>query len=211
MHGWRNKNEKDSKGSRAGLRTSHGHDGGGFCPDGGARHARNAAQRIGGEDVRRPHGRLRLRRSVTLNFQICEQETYTAEAIEALAAGDVLVAGGEDFAVKAVKTDEYGIGLTGEWYSLFLYKNEDGLYTAVTDTENRFYKNLFGIEVPAPKDLRFVDWSDPEAEEPTVLTLKDLMTRAMNDEINSSADNTEITFDAEGRLSEVVYRYSPWN
>lgn len=148
---------------------------------------------------------------VTLNFQICEQETYTAEAIEALAAGDVLVAGGEEFAVKAVKTDEYGIELTGEWYSLFLYKNEDGLYTAVTDTENRFYKNLFGIEVPAPKDLRFVDWSDPEAEEPTVLTLKDLMTRAMNDEINSTADNTEITFDAEGRLSELVYRYSPWN
>lgn len=148
---------------------------------------------------------------VTLSFQICEQETYTAEEIEALAAGDVLIVGGEEFVVKKINTDEYGIELTGEWYSLFLSKNDEGLYTAVTDTENRFYKNLFGIEVPAPKDLRFVDWSDPEAEEPTVLTLRDLMIRRMNDEIYSSPDNTEITFDAEGRLSEVVYRYSPWN
>ena len=43
------------------------------------------------------------------------------------------------------------------------------------------------------------------------MTLKDLVTMRMNDEIFSSEDNTEITFDENGRLIEIVYRYTPWN
>lgn len=147
----------------------------------------------------------------TLYFQICEQETYRAEEIEALAAGDTLIVGGEEFAIQAVAQDEFGYEITGEWYSIFLYKNDGGLYYAVTDTENRFYKNVFGIEVPASEELRFLDWGDPEADEPTVLTLRDLIARFESDDLHSTADNTEITFDENGKLIQLLYRYSPWN
>ena len=149
--------------------------------------------------------------NVTLYFQVCEQETYTAEEVEALQAGDVIVIGGDEFVVKAIEQDEFGYNVTGLWYSIFLYKGDNGLYKAVTDTENRFYTNLFAFEVPAPTDLRFLNWSDPEAEAPVEMTLKDLVTMRMNDEIFSSEDNTEITFDENGRLIEIVYRYTPWN
>lgn len=148
---------------------------------------------------------------VSLSFVIYEQETYQAQDVQALAPGDTLTVGGEPFRILSIKQDEYGYEVTGETYDLFLYPNEDGLYYAVSDTEHRFYAAVAAIEVPAPADLRFVDGSDPEAEEATVGTLQDLLDRYGKEEINSSADNTEITFDEEGRLTEIVYRYSPWN
>ena len=147
----------------------------------------------------------------TLYFQVCEQESYKPEEIEALQAGDTILIGGAPFVIKEIKQDEFGYEFTGESYTIFLSKNEKGLYNAVTDTENRFYKNVFAIEVPAASSLRFLDWSDPEAEAPVKMTCKDLLTRYMNNEIHSTEDNTEITFDADGNLTEVIYRYSPWN
>ena len=147
----------------------------------------------------------------TLFFQICEQEHYRREEVEALAAGDVILVGGEAFAIREAERNEYGYVLTGEWYTIFLYENDEGMYYAVTDTEHRFYKKAFAIEAPAQSDLRFRDWSDPEADAPLELTLKDLLTRYANEDIHSMPDNTEITFDEEGRLVEFMYRYTPWN
>ena len=148
---------------------------------------------------------------VTLFWQICEQEEYTAEEVEALAVGDTILVGGDSFESKEISQDEFGYQLNSEYYTIFAYKNDEGKYTIVTDTENRFYATVVSIEVPAPADLRFVDWSDPEAETPTELTLKDLVTRYENNEIHSIPDNTQITFDADGKLVEVKYTYSPWN
>ena len=141
--------------------------------------------------------------------QISEQETFKAEEIEALQAGDTLVVGGESFLIKEIKQDEFGYEAKGEDYTLFLSKNEDGQYVAVTDTENRFYRTLFTVEVPASSALRFLDWSDPEAEAPTELTLKDLVERYAD--LNSLEDNTEFTFDENAQLIQFTYRYSPWN
>lgn len=148
---------------------------------------------------------------VTLFWQICEQEEYPAEEVEALAVGDTILVGGDSFEIKEISQDEFGYQLNSEYYTIFAYKNDEGKYTIVTDTENRFYATVVSIEVPAPADLRFVDWSDPEAEAPTELTLKDLVTRYENNEIHSIPDNTQITFDADGKLVEVKYTYSPWN
>lgn len=150
-------------------------------------------------------------KDVTLYFSVYEQESYPADEVEKLAAGDTIVIGGEEFAIRKIETDETGYKVTGPWYTIYLSKNDKGLYTAITDTENRFYKNVFAIEVPAASSLRFLDWSDPEAEAPVKMTCKDLLTRYMNNEIHSTEDNTEITFDADGNLTEVIYRYSPWN
>ncbi len=147
----------------------------------------------------------------TLYFQICEIETYTVAEVEALQAGDVIVVGGDEFEIKAVKQDEYGYDLTGKYYNIFLYKNDEGAYYAVTDTENRFYKDVFGFSAVPSENFKFLDWSDPEAEQPTELTLHDLLERYSKEEINSTADNTEFSFDENGNLAQVIYRYSPWN
>jgi len=147
----------------------------------------------------------------TLYFQICEPENYAAQEVEALKAGDVIVVGGDNFEIKEVKQDENGYELVGEYYTVFAYKNEDGAYYLVTDTENRFYKDVFGFGVTVPEDFKFLDWSDPEAEQPTELTLHDLLVKYSNEEIHSTEDNTEFSFDENGALTQVVYRYSPWN
>ena len=147
----------------------------------------------------------------TLYFRISEQETYKAEDVKALQTGDTLVVGGSDFVIQAIEQDEFGYYLTGEDFSIFLSANDDGLYYAVGDTEERFYRTICSIEIPASADLLFLDWSDPEADDPTELTLKDLLTRYANEEIHSMEDNTEITFDENGKLVSILYRYSPWN
>ena len=90
-------------------------------------------------------------------------------------------------------------------------KNDDGAYYAVTDTESRFYKNVFAVDVPAAHEFRFLDWCDPEADAPTELSLKEMLTRYSNDEIHSTEDNTEVTFDENGRVTQIIYRYPPWN
>ena len=146
-------------------------------------------------------------------WQICERETYPAEAVEALKEGDTLVVGGDRFVIKTIEQQDWGYDLTSVdgWYDLTLTKNEDGRYWAITDTENSFYTNLFQVEVPVPEDMQFLDQSDPEAEEPTVLTVKDLLERAMNEELHLDETNTTITFDEEGRLMSVHYTYAPWN
>ena len=149
---------------------------------------------------------------VTLSIQLSEQETYKAEEVEALQAGDVICIGGDAFEIKEIKLDEYGDYVaTGEEYTIYLSKDENGMYCAVTDTENRFYAKIAEIDVPAAENMRFLDWSDPEAEEPVELTLKDLLTRYLNNEIFSMEYNTEITFDDNGNVSQLIYRYSPWN
>ena len=147
----------------------------------------------------------------TLYFQICEQETYPAGQVESLAAGDTIMVGGDEFVIKSVEKDETGYTLTGEWYTVYLYQNDAGAYYAVSDTEHRFYKNVFGIEVRATDSFVFLDKSDPETQTPKELTLNDLLTRYINEEINSSPDNTVIAFDENGVLSTMTYSFSPWN
>ncbi len=55
---------------------------------------------------------------VTLYFQICEQESYTAEEVEALQPGDTIIVGGEEFKIKEIKQDEFGYEFVGELYAI---------------------------------------------------------------------------------------------
>lgn len=146
---------------------------------------------------------------VTLYFMICEQETYTPKEIEALQPGDVIVVGGDNFVIQEIKQDEFGLVLVGDWYSISLYKNHEGLYIAISDTENRYYKNVFGIEIPVPPQTPFLDFGDPEAEKPVELTVKDLLNRY--EELTFLPDNTQVSFDENGNLTQIMYLYTPWN
>ena len=57
-----------------------------------------------------------------LSFQISGQESYTAEAVEALQPQDTIVVGGDPFVIQEIKQDEFGYEATGEYYTIFLYK-----------------------------------------------------------------------------------------
>ncbi|MBQ9009507.1 MAG: hypothetical protein IJ088_09285 [Clostridia bacterium] len=151
------------------------------------------------------------RTKVTLSFTVCEQESYLAEEVERLTVGDTLVIGGEDFVIMQMEPDETGYKLTGEGYSVYLINNGKGIYTAITDTENRFYKTVFSIEVPVTDGFRFLDYGNPEATEPTELSVTDLLDRYSGEQMTSTEENTVIVFDADGNLNRVEYHYTPWN
>ena len=149
---------------------------------------------------------------IILGFQICEKETYPAEAIEALKPGDTILVGGEEFLIKEFKQEDFGYEAVGETYSIILTKNDAGLYTAISDTETSFFKNLFLIEADVGgSDFRFVDASAGDDVPPTVLNVQEMVKKLSNGEIHSNEDNTKITFDENGKLVEFLYTYSPWN
>ena len=152
---------------------------------------------------------------IELTWLLCEREKYSAEEIEALQPGDQIVAGGTSYPVHTIIADEWGFFINeGDSQGadvLILTKNDSGEYTATNETDNPFWLGTVTVEVLANPDAPYLDWSNPEAEQPVALTLKDMIERVSNDAIFLDENNTEITFDAEGNLESVLQRYSPWN
>ena len=70
---------------------------------------------------------------------------------------------------------------------------------------------MFRFEVQAAPDFKFLDSGDPEAEKPVELTIKELIDRYSNEQLNSSEENTVITFDDAGMVKQLEYLYTPWN
>ncbi len=153
--------------------------------------------------------------AIELTWLLCEREKYPAEEIESLQAGDQILAGGTGYPVYTVTADEWGFfineGNPQDAEALILTKNDDGDYTATNDTDNPFWQGTVTVEVKADPETPYLDWSDPEADQPVELTLKDMFERVVNDEIFLDENNTEITFDDDGNLESVLQRYSPWN
>ena len=114
--------------------------------------------------------------------------------------------------VMEVTRDEYGATVRGgsdDAYSF--YKGEDGTYTVSTDTDNPFYTEIFSVKVPLEKDIRFLDWSDPEnLDGPVELGFGELLDHLVNG-TDFAPYNTRVTFDGDGKLVEFLYNYSPWN
>ena len=152
---------------------------------------------------------------ITLAWLLCEREVYPAEVVEALQPGDQIVAGGVSYPVYSVSADEWGFfineGNQQDANVLILTKNDNGDYTATNETDNPFWLGVVTVEVKAAPQLLYLDWSDPEAEQPVALTLEDMINRVNSGEIFLDENNTEITFDAEGNLESVLQRYSPWH
>ena len=151
--------------------------------------------------------------NLQMTWRISERETYAAETIESLQPGDELYAGNGRYTVGKIEQDEWGYVVTDEegWTTLSFIKGEDGRYRATTENDNPFWTGVFTVEVQVSDSLRYLDWSDPEAEAPVELTVRELMERVSADEILLDENNTQITFDEEGRLSVVLQQYSPWN
>ncbi len=149
----------------------------------------------------------------TIRVTVCERDRFDAEVVENLKAQDILVFGnGTATMISGVTRDEFGTvadGFQNDAYSF--YRTEEGDYIAVNETEYPFWTEVFTIKVPLEKDIRFLDWSDPENLEAPVQRGFDELLDQLLEEANFSPYNTQVTFDENGKLTELLYTYSPWN
>lgn len=150
-----------------------------------------------------------------LTFVIAEEDTFDAAQIDSLQPGDVILFGnGTVVEISDVMPDEAGTGcsiISTDNLEYSFYKLTEDTCVAHTDTGYPFYTELFTISVDADETVRFLDWSDPEnLDGPVERSFSDLV-EMLNDGIIFDATNTKITFTPEGKLSEILYSYTPWN
>lgn len=149
----------------------------------------------------------------TLTVTVCERDRFDAALIDSLEVHDVLWFGnGTGLSVMELERDEYGVTIKDGFDNVYIFtRNEDGFYTAATDTENPMWTEIFTISVPLEKDISFLDWSDPEnLDEPVKKGYEELID-LLNADTSLTPDNTKLTFDENGKLVELLYTYSPWN
>ena len=150
---------------------------------------------------------------ITVTLTVFERDRFDAAVIENLKRGDILSFGdGTAAMVMEVAHDEYGTtvkGGSGEEFSF--WKTEDGTYIASTIPDYPLYSEVFTIKVPLGKDIVFLDWSDPEnLDEPVKLGYDELLDHLLEG-TDFAPYNTRVTFDGNGKLTELLYDYSPWN
>ena len=149
----------------------------------------------------------------TVTVTVYERDRFEPAVIENLAVHDILCFGdGTATMVMEVIPDEYGAVVRGGNDDIYsFYRMEDGTYVVSTDTDNPFYTEIFTVKVPLEKDISFLDWSDPEnADGPVKLGYDELLGHLL-DGTNFAPYNTRVTFDENGKLTELLYSYSPWN
>ena len=149
----------------------------------------------------------------TVTVTVYERDRFEPAVIENLAVHDILCFGdGTATMVMEVIPDEYGAVVRGGNDDIYsFYGMEDGTYVVSTDTDNPFYTEIFTVKVPLEKDISFLDWSDPEnADGPVKLGYDELLGHLL-DGTNFAPYNTRVTFDENGKLTELLYSYSPWN
>lgn len=150
----------------------------------------------------------------TVSVTVFERDRFDPAVIENLAEHDILCFGnGTSIMVMKVTRDEFGVTVTDGFDNSYCFtKTEDGsAYLAATDTENPFYTEIFTVKVPLEKDIRFLDWSDPEnLEAPVQLEFDELLDHLLEG-TDFAPYNTKVTFDGNGKLVELLYTYSPWN
>ena len=149
----------------------------------------------------------------TVTMTVYERDRFDPAVIENLAEHDILCFGdGTTIMVMEVARDEFGTTVKDGFDNGYsFWKVEDGTYIASTDTDNPFYTEVFTVKVPLEKDIRFLDWSDPEnLDEPVKLGYDELLDHLL-DGTSFEPYNTKVTFDENGKLVEFLYTYSPWN
>ena len=148
----------------------------------------------------------------TITITACEETHYEA-GIENLEANDIVAfTPGEAVMAMEVTSDEFGFCIKdGNNNGYTFTKADDGCYTVRTETDNIFYTDVFTVTVPLEKDIRFLDWSDPEnLEAPVEKGYNELIDFLLED-ASFEPYNTKVTFDENGKLVEFLYTYSPWN
>ncbi len=149
----------------------------------------------------------------TITITASEETRFNASDIENLKDHDIIAfAPGEAIVVMEKTADEFGFVIKDGNSDVYSFnKTEDGYYVARTESDNMFYTELFTVTIPLEKDIRFLDWSDPEnLDAPVEKGYEELLDLLLAD-TNFSPYNTKLTFDETGKLVEFLYSYSPWN
>ena len=142
-----------------------------------------------------------------------EETRFDGKDIENLKERDIIgFRPGKTIMVMEKTANEFGFSVKdGNNDEYFFNKKDDGTYVARTETDNMFYTDIFTITIPLGKDIRFLDWSDPEnLEAPIEKGYEQLLDLLLAD-TNFAPYNTKVTFDENGKLVEFLYTYSPWN
>lgn len=148
-----------------------------------------------------------------LSITIYEHDEFAAEDIQKLQVDDEIIYGDLSKApVLSVLADEFGITINAEtsYTAVFFYELENGSCIAIDDDEHGHWHEVFTLSVPADSSVIYRDWSDPEADEPTDRPFAELVEDIAND-VLFYEENTNVTFDDDGRLIIVQRNYSPWN
>ena len=148
-----------------------------------------------------------------ISVTAAEETRFAAEDVENMKVNDIVAfAPGQAVMIMEKTADEFGFCVKdGNSDEYFFDRTEAGDYVVRTGTDNMFYTNLFTVIIPLDKDISFLDWSDPENLEAPLKKGYDELLDLLLADTNFSPYNTKVTFDADGKLVEFLYNYSPWN
>ena len=150
---------------------------------------------------------------LTVLVTLCERDRFDPAVIDNLAERDIIRFGdGTTIMAMEVTRNDFGVHVkdgNGDGYAFF--KDEDGAYIAITETDYPFWTEVFSFKAPVGKDVSFLDWSDPEnLKAPVKLGYGEFLDYLLGGR-SFTANNTRLTFDENGKLVEILLNYSPWD
>ncbi len=121
-----------------------------------------------------------------------EPDQFLAEAVESLAAGDVLLADGRAYTVKEMTAAPDGepMAVTDGGFEIIFDKNEDGYSARYSDDDRQCMHAFRQLFLPPSPIIIYEDNSDPETDEPKVTEgLENIL------KIQAEKEETSIGFD----------------
>ena len=147
----------------------------------------------------------------TVTLALAEYKWFDAATVEALQVGDIVrISPTEGFMIMELTKNEDGdvIAKGGDGEAYLFSKREDGRCLLMTEFNYPIWANLFMMEVPIEKDIKFIDWT---GEEPVEKGYDELIELLVIEDANIAPYNTTVTFDENGKMTEFKYVDSPFN
>lgn len=147
----------------------------------------------------------------TVTLALAEYKWFDAATVEALQVGDIVrISPTEGFMIMELTKNEDGdvIAKGGDGEAYLFSKREDGRCLLMTEFNYPIWANLFMMEVPIEKDIKFIDWT---GEEPVEKGYDELIELLVIEDANIAPYNTTVTFDENGNMVEFKYVSSPYN
>ena len=160
--------------------------------------------------------------SDTLTVELIAPETFAADEVEALKAGDSIYTNGQEILIESIECIQWGVYAINEVDEpnyVCLVMDEAYNYKA-EDYGDFSWHTLSQIECPVQETLLFLDYIDDQTGNP--LTLPVVHTaRELTDEMlgigpyeaftaGLTCNNVYVTFDDAGNLATIHRFYVPW-
>ncbi len=147
-----------------------------------------------------------------ITFTLFEYERFPKDAIENLKAGDILVTDGDQVTVESTFKDgdsgDFYVNKDAENQVLLSLDAATGCYMAYGDDDRIPFIKVGEIQDAEISDYTlFLDWHDPDADMPTMLTGADLKKMLQDSEdVGFDFKNTKILFDSY-HYPRLIWRY----